>query len=121
MSSSGNIEVYTLSDSGIETVITNNDNTPFDLTGCILIMTVKRRLSDPDSEALVQKRVTVFVDVDGNPSATLGIAMIDFDHDDTDQCPGKYVYDVKIIKDGKSIPTQNGVFEFIESATNAIS
>ncbi len=116
------IEIFTQSDRDILATLTQDDGTPFDLTDSTIIFTVKKSLKDPDSEALIQKRVTTHVDENGDLSADQGITTIPLDHTETDICPGVYSYGVKLVDSaGNGYPTDNGTATFTQAATRDFS
>ena len=73
----------------IQIQVLSEDGSYFDLTGCTVFFTVKKRYEDADSAALIS------VDTTSHTSATEGITSIDLTGSDTD-IEGSFVYDVKV-------------------------
>lgn len=84
----------------------NRDDSDFDLTGCTVSMTVKRRVEDTDDKALISKDVTVHTD------ATAGLTQIVLTSSDTNKQADNYVYDFQIKMANNSIQTL-GIGEFV--------
>jgi hypothetical protein len=68
------------------------NNTIQDLTGWIIYFTVKSKLSDPDTSAIITKDITDHID------APNGKTLIELTPEDTDIDAGSYYYDI-ITKD----------------------
>lgn len=66
-----------------------------DLTGATLTWTLKKKLSDPDSEALVQKPMTL-------TEQTKGKAKVELSTSDTDRV-GEFVSEVKMVFSGGTV------------------
>jgi len=77
-------------DSFSRTIYFNDeDDANIDITGWEIRFTVKAKIDDPDSAAVISKIITVFSD------PTAGIAEIELTPTDTNQAIGNYVYDVQ--------------------------
>lgn len=79
----------------IKVQVLSEDGTAFDLTSCTAFLTVKKRLEDADSAALIAKSITSHV------SATEGITQFSLLATDVDYV-GSFYYDVKV-KDSNNI------------------
>lgn len=75
--------------------IVNDQDEPVDLTGSTVFFTVKRRLPDPDTQALISKTITSHTD------PTEGFTEISLTENDTDLV-GEFDYDIKV-KDSTGI------------------
>jgi hypothetical protein len=69
---------------------TDNDNVPIDITGWTIFFTVKNKVDDPDSSAIISKTITSF----SNPTG--GEAGISLSTTDTNQTIGSYLYDIQV-------------------------
>ena len=97
-----NITVYRGDDWGVELKFTNIDDSVIDITNWTLFFTIKKRKTDSDEDAIIQKTTTLF------PDPTHGIASIALTHDETSNLNGLYYYDFQY-KD------QNGIVQTIVS------
>lgn len=73
----------------IKVQVLSEDGTAFDLTSCTAFLTVKKRLEDADSEALIAKSTTSHV------SAIEGITQFSLLAADVDYV-GSFYYDIKL-------------------------
>lgn len=73
----------------VKVQVLSEDGTDFDLTSCTAFLTVKKRLEDADSAALISKSTTSHV------SATEGITQFTILAADVDYV-GSFYYDVKV-------------------------
>ena len=62
--------------------LTRPDGTPLDLTALSLTFTAKRRLSDSDDQAVIQKTADAGIVVDADP--TTGLAVLTLEPEDTE-------------------------------------
>jgi hypothetical protein len=67
----------------------DENGSPISIVGWEIRLTVKAKIDDPDSAAVISKIITVFSD------PTAGIAEIELTPTDTNQAIGSYVYDVQ--------------------------
>ncbi|MFX1499386.1 MAG: BppU family phage baseplate upper protein [Promethearchaeota archaeon] len=96
--SSPQIDIYIGDVEAYDFELTKN-GIPFDLTGSTVYITVKERLEDPDSNALIQKTQTTHVD------PVNGITSFTFTSADTNFNPGIYFYDIQVKDTGDEIST----------------
>ena len=68
----------------------DENNANIDITGWEIRFTVKAKIDDPDSAAVISKIITVFSD------PISGIAEIELTPTDTNQAIGSYVYDIQV-------------------------
>jgi hypothetical protein len=73
----------------VQVQVLSEDGTEFDLTGCETFFTVKKRIEDTDSQALISKSTT------SHTSATEGITSFSLNYWDVDY-EGSFFYDVKV-------------------------
>lgn len=69
---------------------TNDDNVPINITGWEIRFTVKAKIDDLDSAAVISKIITVFTD------PTVGEAELSLSTTDTNQTIGSYLYDLQV-------------------------
>lgn len=100
------MEIIRGDDSDFELTFTDVDGNPIDLTGGTVFLTVKRSLSDPDEDALLQKE---FIDFD---DPTGGITVIHLENSETDLPRGDYYFDIQL-KDASSKIESTYVGKFI--------
>lgn len=91
-----NLSAYRGDDWGMKLVFSNPDGTPLPITGWIVFFTLKRRKTDSDVDAAIQKNVTAF------PNAIGGEAVVTLTKEETANLTGLYYYDFKY-KDQKDI------------------
>jgi hypothetical protein len=90
------------------------DNLPKDITGWELWVTVKKDMSDADSDAVIQKHVTSHDDPSG------GITSFTFTPSDTSALSGNYYYDIQLKTDsGETATPLYGTMYFREDITEA--
>jgi len=97
--------------------LTDSDGVPIDITGYTFYMTVKKKISNSDADALFK------ITVSATQSPALGIINIPIDRTDTlNKTAGIYPYDIKY-KDGSSeIKTLiYGDFKLIQGVTDLVS
>jgi len=66
------------------------DGSPIDVTGWELRFTVKAKITDPDSSAVIAKVINTFSD------PTSGIIELELTSTDTNQIIGSYLFDIQI-------------------------
>lgn len=69
---------------------TDVDGDPIDLTGATVFFTVKKKLSDADDDAVIEKEITSFDDPDS------GIATLILSATDTNIPAKNYVFDIQL-------------------------
>lgn len=70
--------------------LTDGDGLPLDLTDLALTFTAKRRVSDGDARAIIQKTVAEGITVDDDP--TLGLATLTIGPTDTEGLADRLLY-----------------------------
>lgn len=78
---------------------TTDGVTPVNLTGAKVYLTVKKRIEDADSDAVIQKIVTTHTD------PVNGITEIKLSHTETKIDLGRYFYDVQLTDAGNEVKT----------------
>jgi hypothetical protein len=94
----------------------DSDDVPINIYGSTILLTVKKNANDPDSSAIITKRVTTHID------ATSGVSAITVTKTDSAKDVGNYVYDMKLIDsagDNTTIP--GGSFFIKRDITRATS
>lgn len=89
-----------------EITFTDVDGEPIDLTGATVFFTVKKRLSDVDADAVIEKEITVF------DAPETGVAELALDTDDTNIVATSYFYDIQL-KDTNGKIVSSGRDKFI--------
>lgn len=84
------MQVIRRDDVAFEITFKDSDGVAIDITGATVFFTVKKRITDPDSEAVISKTITSFTD------PTNGLATLQLSNTDTDITPGKYVFDIQL-------------------------
>jgi len=69
--------------------LTDENNNPVDLTGYTFYMTIKKKKSDSDNDAILKKVITSI------PAPEMGIVTISIDRNDTLKSYGTFPYDIK--------------------------
>jgi hypothetical protein len=90
-------------------IILKRDGAPIIFNGTLLFM-VKGSKSDPDTEAIISKNLTI-INTDGNPYH----AMLSFNLTDTSHDVGKYFFGFKTGDTGVWLPTVTDVAEITDS------
>lgn len=97
--------------------VKNSDGSPFNLTNCLILFTVKKRdylTDEDDTRALIKKTCTI-TDASGGV-ASLSLTSIDTDNDTDD-----YFYDFQIKNSsGKVVSSQKDSFEIIQNVSKRI-
>ena len=110
MAANTKIEVYKGDTKTINITVTDEDGDEQNILGCTVILTVKRRDTDADSEALLQDTFTV-----RDQSVYEGQATVTLSASDTgDLDAGVYVYDIELSQGAGPTTRQTvakGVFE----------
>lgn len=91
----------------IEVQIESNNGDDFDLTGCTVFFTVKKRFEDADADALIVKSTT------SHTTPTQGITSISLTSNDVD-IEGSFYYDIKVKDSGGiiySVASDKIIFE----------
>lgn len=101
------IEIIRRDDVSFNLTFTDVDGDPIDLTGATVFFTVKRKLTDPDDEALIEKEIISFDDPE------LGIAVLILSNTDTDISPGKYFFDIQVKTSDNKISSSNAASFFV--------
>lgn len=99
----------------ISLTFTQND-AAVDITGWIIFYTVKTKITENDSQAVISKTVTTHT----NPTG--GISLIEVDSEDTEDLAGDYHYDIQVRKSDGTIRTLvKDTIEFKEDVTSRVS
>lgn len=85
-----NLTLIRRDDVDLDVTFTDKDGEPIDLTGCTVFFTMKRKVSDTDEDAIIQKEVTSHTD------PTAGETRISLTNDETDITPRHYFYDIQV-------------------------
>lgn len=104
-------------DKAMTIYVKNKDGSPYDLTECLVLFTVKKRdyLTDENDDRATIKKTCSIVDKLGG-EAGLELTTIDTDHE-----PDDYFYDFKIKnKAGKVVSSQKDSFEIIQDVSKRI-
>lgn len=101
------LKVFRGDDKSFKVTITE-DGAAKDITGWTVFFTAKKKLSDTDAEAIIQKDITSHTD------AANGITHIILDQDDTDQAIGTYKCDIQVLDDSSKIQTYKVLTFIIE-------
>lgn len=108
-----NIFVINRGDTETITLVIKEEGIPLNITGFKCYLTVKKKLSDPDSQAIITKDWTMH----SNPLQ--GETFIKLLPQDTTKLPGKYYYDVQLKKpDGDIQSIQYGICEIRADVTS---
>lgn len=77
-------------DVSFELTFTDVDDAAINLTGATVFFTVKRKVTDVDADALIEKSITVF-------SAPLtGVALLTLSAAETNIAAGQYFFDIQL-------------------------
>lgn len=110
------VEIIRRDHSRLEVTLTDIDDNPIDLTDGTLFFTVKKRESDPDSQAVIKKQFTEFDD------PTNGITEIILTPDETNIPPGNYYYDVQFIsQEGITSSARRGFLLVVPDITERVN
>jgi hypothetical protein len=82
-----------------------------DITDWTVFFTMKVKITDPDSSALIQKTITVHTD------ALNGETEIELTTTDTTQNPGNYVYDIQVKYSGEIKTILTGTITILSGVT----
>lgn len=115
--SSPTIEIIRGDDINLNLTFKDQDGTAINITGFKVYFTVKRRLGDGDSAALLS------ADVTSHTQPVLGKTIVLLAHSNTDDISeGTYYYDLQLKDTGGNISsTKRGVFNVVEDVTKRIS
>lgn len=113
---SSNISVIRGDDVTLTMTFRDSDGNAIDITGGTVFFTVKKRLSQTDAQAAIQKEVTSHSD------PTNGQTRVALSKTDTDITPGVYKYDFQLRTAGGSIQSSSaGRFTVKRDVTQRIS
>jgi len=105
------ITVFRGDDFATQLVFSDTNNCVIDITGWTLFFTIKRRLEDPDSSALVALNVTPTTPTTGTQIITVPNAQLK-------SLVGQYFYDFRFINmSGTIVTITSGVITFLDHAT----
>lgn len=104
---------WTRGDAGrLDVNVTTADGAPYNLADCMLLLTVKNNLSDPDSAAVIRKEVTV------HDNEALGKSHFDILKTDN-TTDGMRYFDVKLVDANEDPFTLfGGIWKVLKNATN---
>jgi hypothetical protein len=91
------INIIRRDDTTITTTCKDSSGNPIDITGYSVFFTVKSEPNQPDSDALISKKVT------SHSNPTQGITHITLTHDDTNIDEGDYIYDFQLVTPGGAV------------------
>jgi hypothetical protein len=92
----------------------NGVKTAYDITGVPVLFTIKRGLSQTDTEA----KVKVDIPPEDHTDPTAGETIVPLDNSDTTKLSeGTYWYDFKLIKDGEPMPSKRGKITVTQGVT----
>jgi hypothetical protein len=113
-----NLDIYRGDDETITlTFVDKITGQPKNLTGSSFFFTAKINSSDPDSAAVILKKMTNYSDSSGT-----GIAMVPLTHTDTAVGLGTYVYDVQWVDAAGNVKTVlKGKLTVYDDVTKATS
>lgn len=98
-----NMNIIRRDDTAFELTFTDVDGAPIDLTNGTVFFTAKRKITDDDADAMIEKEITVFAD------PTTGIATLILTKTDTNIPAGSYVFDIQFkAVDGKIASSSAG-------------
>lgn len=115
MSSTSNTQISVIRNNDRNLAITvTKDGAVVDITDWIIYFSVKAKRNDPDSEAIIYKKVEVHTD------PTQGESSIAISADDTkDQEVDSYFYDLLFVDDqNKRQSTRTGIFQIVQEITD---
>jgi|SRR5665213_943400 len=106
-----NVTVFRGDDFATQLVFNDSNNVPINITGWTIFFTVKRRLSDPDSIAMISLNLTPTDPVNGICLVTVPSASLT-------SFVGSYFYDFKFINmSGGIVTITSGTITFLDHAT----
>lgn len=110
------ISIIRRDDVQLEFTFTDSNNNAVDLTGSTVFLTVKRKRTDTDAEALISKETTSF------SAPTTGVMTFDLTDQETNIAPGLYYFDVQL-KDSSGLISSSvaGDFRVSQDITTRIS
>lgn len=110
------IQVYRGDDWGMQLTFAEPDGTPVDITGWTIFLTLKRKKTDSDADAVIQKVVTAFSDPVG------GIAYVILTNEETHNFNGLYYYDFQYKDQNDMVQTiTSGGLTFVVDITRRTS
>jgi len=116
------IQMYLRDDRTLSLVVNDHNDAPVDLTGASITFTVKSKMSDPDTQAVFQKKNTAAGGGDSEikvldpAGGSAEVYIVPADTDTTN--PGNYMWDVQItLANGKTYTVLRGRVTFKEDVT----
>lgn len=107
MSDEPEISIKRGNDRSLKITVTNDDVAQ-NITAWIVYFMAKKRLSDPDSKAVINKTVT------SHTNAVGGITHVALSDEDTDLPPNLYHFDVKVVdSSGNKQSSQLGILRIL--------
>lgn len=85
-----NLTLICRDDVDLDITFTDKDGEPIDLTGCTVFFTMKKKISDSDEDAIIEKEVTSHIE------PTEGTTRVSLTNTDTDIPARHYFYDIQV-------------------------
>jgi len=97
-------------------IFKNSDGNRLDITGYTIFFTLKESISDPDTEAIIEKNVTSHID------PVQGLTAVIITNAETDELKGNYYYDMQYLDtSGKILTYIKGEIQFDKDVTRRIA
>ena len=113
---SSNLEMYRGDDKTFNVTFTDADGNAINLTGATVFLTVKKKQTDPDTAAIIAKKVT------SHSQATAGITAVTVTHTDSNVAVGSYYYDIQLVDSNTTVTTiTTGAFTIKRDITIGIT
>lgn len=116
------IQMYLRDDRTLSLVVNDHNDVPVDLTGAKLTFTVKSKMSDPDTQAILQKKNSAAgggdteIKILNAAGGSAEIYIVPLDTDTTN--PGNYMWDVQVtLANDKTYTVLRGRVTFKEDVT----
>ena len=107
-----NLSLIKRDDVDLDITFTDKNGDPIDLNGCTVFFTMKRKLTDVDEDAVIEKEITSHVD------PTNGETRVSLTNEETNIKPGYYFYDVQVEdEEAKIISSAVGQIRILQDVT----
>lgn len=106
------IQIIRRDDVTLNIEFTNENDLPVNISDATVFLTVKKKLNDDDSKALISKTTTTHIE------PVVGKTKIELSNADTNIAPRAYYYDLQLVLEGgKVASTTYGRFEVVQDVT----